>query len=93
MHHGNIDVLSVGHFTFFFILGIFVKDKYKGALLLGILWEIFEIFISHNQTIKNFIVENWVVPEYYWNDTFSHKITDIIFNMIGYHIGNLITPI
>ena len=38
MHHGNIDVLSVGHFTFFFILGIFVKDKYKGALLLGILW-------------------------------------------------------
>ena len=93
MHHGNIDVLSVGHFTFFFILGIFVKDKYKGALLLGILWEIFEIFISHNQTIKNFIVENWVVPEYYWNDTFSNKITDIIFNMIGYHIGNLITPI
>ena len=76
MHHGNIDVLSVGHFTFFFILGIFVKDKYKGALLLGILWEIFEIFISHNQTIKNFIVENWVVPEYYWNDKFSHKITD-----------------
>ena len=93
MHHGNIDILSVGHFLTFFTLGIFVKDKYKGAFLLGILWEIFEIIISYNQTIKNFILENWVVPEYYWNDTFPHKITDIIINMIGYHIGNLITPI
>ena len=93
MHHGNIDVLSLGHFLTFFTLGIFVKDKYKGAFLLGILWEVFEIINSQNQTIKNFILENWVIPEYYWNDTFSHKITDIIINMIGYHIGNLITPI
>ena len=93
MHHGNIDILSIGHFLTFFIFGIFVKNKYKGALLLGILWEIFEIIISHNKLIKNFILENWVIPEYYWNDTFSHKITDIIINMIGYHVGNLITPI
>jgi hypothetical protein len=93
MHHGNIDILSLGHFFTFFTLGIFVKDKYKGAFLLGILWEVFEIIISQNQTIKNFIVDNWVIPEYYWNDTLPHKITDIMFNMIGYHIGNLITPI
>ena len=38
MHHGNIDVLSLGHFFTFFTLGIFVKDKYKGALL-GIFWD------------------------------------------------------
>ena len=93
MHHGLLDILSVGHFIFFLVLGIFVKNKYKGALLLGILWEIFEYIISHNKTIQRFILENWVIPEMYWNDTFSHKITDIIINMIGYYIGNKIKPI
>ena len=92
MHHGNIDLASYSHFLTFFILGVFVKDKYKGALVLGILWEIFEYFISYNQDTNQFIVDNWVIPEYYWNDTFHHKVTDILFNMVGYHIGNLIKP-
>ena len=93
MHHGNIDLASLSHFLIFFTLGVFVKDKYKGALVLGILWEIFEYFISYNQEANRFIVDNWVVPEYYWNDTFQHKVTDILFNMAGYHIGNLIKPV
>ena len=93
MHHGNIDLASYSHFLTFFILGVFVKDKYKGALLLGILWEVFEKIISENIKIKDFILDNWVVPEYYWNDTLPHKLMDIFINMIGYHIGNLIKPI
>ena len=93
MNHGLIDELSILHFTFFFILGVYVKNKYRGALLLGILWEIFEIIISKNKLIKRSILKNWIVPELYWNDTLSHKLTDIIINMIGYHIGNLIKPI
>tara|TARA_B110000977_G_C11004147_1_gene465049 strand:+ start:621 stop:902 length:282 start_codon:yes stop_codon:yes gene_type:complete len=90
MYHGNIDIFSIVHFSTFFTLGLYVKDKYMAALLLGILWEVFEFIISCNQTIKKFVLENWVVPEYYFNDTLSHKITDIMFNMVGYHIGNKI---
>lgn len=93
MNQSLIDLMSISHFLTFFILGIFVKNKYKGALLLGIIWEIFEYIISNNIKIKKFIIENWFVPEKYWNDTFQHKCMDISINMIGYHIGNLIKPI
>jgi len=87
------DILSLGHFILYFFLGVFIKNKYKGALLLGVLWELFEYIISNNDYIKNIIIENWMIPENYWNDTFQHKIFDIIFNMLGYHFGNLIKPI
>mgnify|MGYP001254256754 CR=1 FL=1 len=93
MNQSLIDLMSISHFLTFFILGVFVKNKYKGALLLGIIWEIFEYIISNNIKIKNFIIENWFVPERYWNDTIQHKFMDILINMIGYQIGNLIKPI
>ena len=93
MNQSLLDLMSISHFLFFFILGIFNKNKYKGAFLLGILWEFFEYIISNNITIKNFIIDNWFIPEIYWNDTFQHKCMDLLINMIGYNIGNLIKPI
>ena len=87
------DILSLGHFILYFFFRVFIKNKYKGVLLLGVLWELFEYIISNNDYIKNIIIENWMIPERYWNDTFQHKIFDIIFNMLGYHFGNLIKPI
>lgn len=88
MNHSNIDILSLGHFLLWYIVGIYYKNKYIEVLFLGIMWEIFEYIISNNNEIKKIIIDNWIIPEKYWNDTLSHKIVDITFNMIGYYYGN-----
>ena len=92
MNHGLIDILSVQHFMIFFFLGVYWKNKYKAALFLGVLWEILEYLMITNEPTRSFILDNWFVPEKYIHDTLEHIITDIIINMIGYYIGNLIIP-
>ena len=50
MNH-NFDLLSVGHFLLYLCFGYYIKHKYKLALVLGILWEIFEkALVSNNYT-------------------------------------------
>jgi len=92
MHHEIVDILSVQHFMIFFFLGVYWKKKYRAALFLGIFWEILEYLMITNEPTRSFILDNWFVPEKYIHDTLKHSITDIIVNMIGYHIGNLIIP-
>ena len=92
MNHGPIDILSVTHFMTFFLLGVYWKNKYKAALLIGILWEIIEYLMITNEPTRSFILDNWFVPEKYIHDTPENSTADIIINMIGYHIGNLIIP-
>jgi len=91
MNHGLLDILSISHFIIYFVIGLFLKNKYLLVLLVGILFEIFEYYISTNETIKTLLIEYWFIPEIYWNDTLEHKIVDIIINMIGYYIGNKIS--
>ena len=88
MHHGNLDFLSIGHFTLYFVIGLFWKHKYIIILVLGILWEIIEHILINNEYTKSLLVWFWPIPEKYINDTFDHSITDIIINMIGYTIGS-----
>ena len=84
-----IDLLSLVHFINFFILGIFYKEKYKIAFLIGILWEIFEYIIVNNPTTRDYLKKCWFVPQKYWDETHTlNPVLDIFFNMFGYHIGN-----
>mgnify|MGYP001225861047 FL=1 len=84
----NIDILSLFHFLLYLFLGYYIKHKYLLALLLGILWEIFEKNIVTNEYTRNLLEEYWFIPIDYIDDTFEHSVTDIIINMIGYTIGS-----
>ena len=58
------------------------------ALLLGILWELFEKMLVSNLYTRYLLKEYWFIPIEYIDDTFDHSVTDIIINMIGYTIGS-----
>ena len=93
MHHGAIDPLLISHFMTFFFLGVFWKNKYQGAMFLGILWEIIEYIMANNKFTRKILLTYWIIPEQYWNETIDNKFMDLFINMLGYHIGNLIYPI
>jgi hypothetical protein len=86
----NIDVLSINHFLIYFILGLFLKNQYKLIIILSLVWELFEYTISHINYTRQFLINYWFIPEKYWNEPFTNKIYDIIINIIGYYIGNMI---
>ena len=86
----KIDEFSLLHFIQFFILGLIIKDNYKLAFILSILWEIFEYYISTNETTKKYLREYWIVPERIWAEKPSNKFYDIFLNMLGYHLGNIL---
>ena len=67
---------------------IFIKHKYKLALIIGILWEIFEKILVSNPYTLYILKEYWFIPIKYIDDTFEHSLTDVMINMIGYTIGS-----
>ena len=85
----TIDILSLNHFLIYFSLGLFFKNQYKLIVILSLVWEIFEYIISHIDYTRQFLINNWFIPEKYWNEPLHNKIVDVIINMIGYVIGNL----
>tara|TARA_B000000565_G_scaffold247531_1_gene217066 strand:- start:29 stop:313 length:285 start_codon:yes stop_codon:yes gene_type:complete len=86
-----IDVMSIIHFFNFLILGIFIKNNYTLALVLGIIWEIVEYNITNTNYTKNLLKKYWPIPQRLWEEkNFLNRIFDLIFNMIGYYIGNKI---
>ena len=73
------------------IFGLFVKNKYEVALLIGILWEIFEYSITNWDYSRELLKKHWPIPEKYWNEkNIFNKLFDLVFNMFGYYIGNKI---
>ena len=85
----TIDILSLNHFLIYFSLGLIYKNHYKLMLILSLVWELFEYIISHIDYTREFLITYWFVPEKYWNEPYNNKIVDIIINMLGYSIGNL----
>lgn len=86
-----IDIMSIIHFLLYLFIGILIKNKYRLILLLGILWEIFEYIVANNEFTKNLLIKYWPINIKYWNETnLLNKLFDLIFNMIGYYIGNKI---
>lgn len=84
-----IDILSLNHLLIYFVIGKIFKNNYTLALTLSLLWETVEKYIVNNKYTRNLLEKYWFVPKKYWDET--HKLNpyfDILFNMIGYHIGN-----
>jgi hypothetical protein len=90
VHTSNVDILSISHFLIYFTIGLFLKNQYLLMFIISLLWEIFEYTISHTDYTRQFLIKHWVIPEKYWNEPFSNKFYDVIINMTGYSIGNMI---
>ena len=81
--------MSLSHFTTFCIFGIFIKKKYFLMLIIGILWELLEIVVVNTSSTRHLLKKYWPVPEKYWDESCQNKYTDLIVNLIGYHVGNV----
>ena len=82
------DFMSVMHFIIYFFLGLFLKNRYDVALFLGILWEVFEYTVTRNKITRKLIIKHWPIPQELWDERFRNRIFDLMYNMLGYHIGN-----
>ena len=58
-------------------------------LILGFLWEFLEIIVVNTAFTRNLLRKYWFVPERYWDESIENKYTDLIINIIGYHVGNV----
>jgi len=85
------DFASIGHFFFHYIIGLRVKNNYLFSFLVGIVWEIFEYFITKYHFTRKLIIKYYIVPKENWDeDMFNrNRVSDLIFNMLGYHFGNI----
>jgi len=85
------DFLSIVHFFWFYLLGLFLKNNYLTAFAIGVLWEVFEYYITvKNEITRNLLINYWPVPQRIWDEEAFNKnrFSDLIFNMLGYHFGN-----
>ena len=83
------DLMSVMHFLIYFVLGIFLKDRFDIALLLGILWEVFEYTITRIKITRKIIIKYWPIPQRLWDEKYIiNRFSDLVFNMLGYYVGN-----
>ena len=83
------DEMSIMHFTNYVALGLFIKNKYFFAFLIGIIWEIFEYNVTNNKYLENLLVEYWPIPKRLWEEkNIFNRIVDLICNMLGYYVGS-----
>ncbi len=83
-----LDPLSISHFIWYFILGLYVKNNYKLVLFLSLLWEIFEYYITNITYTRQLLIKYWPIPKKYWDENNINRVSDVIINFIGYEIGN-----
>ena len=88
MKSTTFDLFTLNHLFTWVIIGNLFPNKYELALLLGILWELFEKYIVCNKFLYNHVKNNWAVPEKYWNEVGTNSFIDICVNMLGYYIGS-----
>ena len=71
------------------LLGMVIKNRYGLALMLGILWELFEYIITTHPLTQQLLITYWPIPQKYWEEkNILNRFSDIMFNMAGYFVGN-----
>tara|TARA_Y100000816_G_scaffold283046_1_gene259457 strand:+ start:934 stop:1215 length:282 start_codon:yes stop_codon:yes gene_type:complete len=85
------DFLSLVHLCFFYIIGLFLKNNYVFAFILGIIWEIVEYGITSTRLTRELLIKYWPVPKRIWDEKLfnPNRLSDLIFNMIGYHLAQI----
>ena len=83
------DFLSVVHFLSFYLLGLVIKKSYVLAFCLGVIWELLEYVITSKSYSRKLLIKYWPVPREIWDERLLNinRFTDILFNMLGYHLS------
>ncbi len=84
----TVDASTAVHFALYFCLGLVVRDRYILAFSIGIIWELFEYFVTRNFT--ELLTLYWPIPRRYWDETNYNRTMDIFANMAGYTMGNVV---
>ena len=69
-----LNLWSVGHFLQWFIVGRWLKLSWSIFLILSIGWEMLEL----------------ALPYEFANETWDNKISDIVVNCCGFHLGTIL---
>lgn len=88
-----MDYWSISHFMTFAIVGFFYPNKIIEFLILGIMWECLEDYLAANSNTQ--LVNCIKYKKSFWcngiqDDYWYGKWDDIIFNFLGYLLGNYI---
>jgi len=78
------NILSLTHATLWFMIGLWIPHRYDWVIGLSFAWEILETYAVHQPVLYSILKTYWFIPEKYWNEPIGNKITDIVFNLIGY---------
>lgn len=68
---------SVGHLVLWFVVGLWLLDNWYLFIALSVAWELFEHSVKYKWAWANEPLEN--------------KISDIVVNIIGFWLGNLLS--
>jgi hypothetical protein len=88
MNHQYVNLFTVVHFVLYFMIGILFPNRFGIAVGVSLLWEIVEGYAARHPFVYPLLQKYWFIPEKYWNEGISNKITDIIANLTGYYIGS-----
>ena len=50
---------------------------------------IFEYFITRNSMVREILIKYWFIPKTIWDEGLFNRFSDLGFNMLGYHLGNI----
>jgi len=83
-----LDLASLAHLFNFMILGLLFPNNYVGAVVLGIVWELFEECITKKKFSRDFLIQHFKDYQNLWDEDKKNKLMDLGLNMIGYYAGN-----
>lgn len=86
-----LDLMSINHFALYFGFGAMFPGQYTLAFAMSLLWEVFETVLVKNPVLHDLVTRYWIVPERYWNESMQNKVSDVCLNMIGYHVGTMMS--
>jgi len=70
------------------ILGLLFPNNYVGAVVLGIVWELFEECLTKKEFSRDFLIQHFKNYQNLWDENKKNKLMDLGLNMIGYYTGN-----
>jgi len=83
-----LDLASLAHLFNFMILGLLFPNNYVGAVVLGIVWELFEECLAKREFSRDFLMQHFKNYQNLWDETKKNKLMDLGLNMVGYYAGN-----
>ena len=70
-----ITLWSIDHILLYILIGLLLPNKWSLIIIISFIWEIYEYIMSRLTNDK------------YYQEPLMNKISDIVFNLIGYYIG------